>query len=48
MRSIYLPKKTYGIVNLDLSQCWFARDVTSAMLVFKNKSISFLWELNFV
>ena len=26
--------------------CWFARDVTAAMLVVKNKSISLLWELN--
>ena len=25
--------------------CWFARDVTAAMLVVKNKSISLLWEL---
>jgi len=25
---------------------WFARDVTAAMLVVKNKSISLLWELN--
>ena len=28
------------------SYCWFARDVTAAMLVFKNKSTSLLWELN--
>ena len=26
--------------------CWFVRDVTAAMLVVKNKSISFLWELD--
>ena len=26
--------------------CWFARDVTAAMLAVKNKSISLLWELN--
>ena len=26
--------------------CWFARDVTAAMLVVKNKRISLLWELN--
>ena len=26
--------------------CWIARDVTSAMLVAKNKSISLFWELN--
>ena len=25
---------------------WFASDVTAAMLVVKNKSISLLWELN--
>ena len=29
-----------------LANCWFARDVTAAMLVVKNKSISLLWELN--
>ena len=28
------------------NNCWFARDVTAAMLVVKNKSISLLWELN--
>ena len=27
-------------------QCWFERDVTAAMLVVKNKSITLLWELN--
>ena len=26
--------------------CWFTRDVTPAMLVVKNNSISLLWELN--
>ena len=26
--------------------CWFARDVTAAMLMVENKSISLLWELN--
>ena len=26
--------------------CWFALDVTAAMLVIKNKSISLRWELN--
>ena len=26
-------------------QCWFERDVTAAMLVVKNKSITLLWEL---
>ena len=30
-----------------LFYCLFARDVTAAMLVVKNKSISFLWELNY-
>ena len=29
-----------------ISNCWLARDVTAAMLVVKNKSISLLWELN--
>ena len=28
------------------THCWFAGDVTAAMLVVKNKSISLLWELN--
>lgn len=47
MRSIYLLKKTCCIVNLDLSHCWSARDVTVAILVVvKNKSISVLWKLN--
>ena len=31
--------------NMSMS-CWFARDVTAAMLVVKNKSISLLWEQN--
>ena len=26
--------------------CWFARDVTAAMVAVKNKSILLLWELN--
>ena len=26
--------------------CWFARDITAAMLMVENKSISLLWELN--
>ena len=30
------------------TNCWFTRDVTAAMLVVKNKSISLLWELNFI
>ena len=30
-----------GVVNW-----WFVRDLTAAMLVIKNKSISLLWELN--
>ena len=29
-----------------LSYCWFASDVTAAMLVVKNKSISLRWEMN--
>ena len=32
--------------SLTLNYCWFAHDVTVAMLVVKNKSISVLWELN--
>ena len=28
------------------SNWWFVRDLTAAMLVIKNKSISLLWELN--
>ena len=28
------------------NNCWFARGVTAAMLVVKNKNISLLWELN--
>ena len=28
------------------SYCWFARDVTAAMLVVKNKTVSLRWELN--
>ena len=39
-----VPIKDETIVN----NCWFARDVTAAMLVVKNKSISLLWELNSV
>ena len=46
MRSIYLLKKTCCIVKRDLSHCWFERDVTAAVLVVKNKSISLLWKLN--
>ena len=26
--------------------CWFSSDVTAAMLVVKNKSISLRWEMN--
>ena len=26
--------------------CWFACDITAALLVVKNKSIALLWELN--
>ena len=29
-----------------LYYCWFARDVTAAILLVKNKSNSLLWELN--
>ena len=32
--------------ELKAGNCWFARDVTAAMLVVNNKSISLLWELN--
>ena len=35
-----------GRVLLITAYCWFARDVTAAMLVVKNKSISLLWEQN--
>ena len=30
---------------LQAKNCWFARDVTAAILDDKNKSISLLWEL---
>ena len=29
-----------------IGHCWFARDVTAAILEIKNESISLLWELN--
>ena len=29
-----------------IRNCWFASDVTAAMLVVKNKSISLRWEMN--
>ena len=29
-----------------MTYCWFARDVTAAMLVVNNKSVSLRWELN--
>ena len=29
-----------------IGYCWFASDVTAAMLVVKNKSISLRWEMN--
>ena len=32
--------------KLKIPYCWFARDVTAAMLVVKNKSVSLRWELN--
>ena len=35
-----------SIMDATPLNCWFARDVTAAMLVVKNKSISLLWELN--
>ena len=31
---------------LKSAYCWFARDITAAMLGVKNKSIFLLWELN--
>ena len=37
-------KKTCCILNLDLSYCWSARDVTAPILVVKKKSIFLLWE----
>ena len=34
------------ILNVELvTYCWFARDVTAAMLDDQNKSISLLWKL---
>ena len=39
MRARCIWEKMYAIG-------WFARDVTVAMLVVKNKIISLLWELN--
>ena len=33
-------------MSRDPANRWFAHDVTAAMLVVKNKSISLLWELN--
>ena len=38
---LYEKKNSYFFVV-----CWLVRDVTAAMLVVKNKSISLLWELN--
>ena len=33
--------------NLEkVMNCWFACDITAALLVVKNKSIALLWELN--
>ena len=43
------PSHSFTLVNFLLMfdlHCWFARDVTAAMLVVKNKSLSLLWELN--
>ena len=34
-------KQAFTILN-----CWFARDVTVALLMVKSKSVSLLWELN--
>ena len=38
----FFPKK----VSLKEQHCWFASDVTAAMLVVKNKNISLRWEMN--
>ena len=32
--------------DMKVEYWWFERDVTAAMLVVKNKSISLIWELN--
>ena len=38
---------TSGAFDLEIGPyCWFASDVTAAMLVVKNKSISLRWEMN--
>ena len=34
------------VTKANMGYCWFAHDVTAAMLVVKKKSISLLWELN--
>ena len=40
--------KSHHKVDKRAEYCWFARDVTTAMLVVKNESISVLWELNYI
>ena len=44
IKSLWYPG--YQNILLGNKYCWFALDVTAAMLVVKNKSISLLWELN--
>ena len=36
-----------GFCSFQNPYCWFAGDVTAAMLVVKNKNNSLLWELNY-
>ena len=43
---VRFERNTLYIFRLIHGQYWFAHDVTAAMLVVKNKSISLLWELN--
>ena len=45
-RFVRSPDGCYCAHITTVYYCWFARDVTAAMLVVKNKSISLLWELN--
>ena len=42
----YLTWSPEPVISPTDQYCWFARDVTAAMLAVKNKSISLLWELN--
>ena len=44
IESLWYPG--YQNTLLGNKYCWFALDVTAAMLLVKNKSISLLWELN--